>query len=1617
VLGLGLSFARQTAKVFSYVKDSLKAYFRFYDTTPDFLLDGSTSFDGTNDYISIADANNLSFGDSSTDSAFTISAWVKMDDATGFAIASKGVYNTDGEWNIVSGGDDKIYFMLMDESVADTYERIVTDSTVTSYENKWTHITGTYDGTGGTSANGGLKLYIDGSLVATTAQDNGTYVAMENLGGNVHIGRSDSSYANGSIANVGIWNRALSASEIESIYWRGSYSELKDTELTNLVSWYDLDSTSLGSELITNGDNESAKAGLSDIRASSSQSNEQAQSGTYSYKVVANSATDTHYSRVSLTANKSHKVTGYAYLPSGQTISSLKVGYDNSGDNQFLKYTISTTNSWVAFEVDVPANASYSYFTIGGASGSYENNYWYIDSISVKEVQAEDKQGSNEGSIIGATTNSDSYSGESPFKPRIQDKAAPKMAVQLADGSTSFDGTDDYISIGGSSSNSDFDFGTGNVTVSFWVYQNSLSNYHVFVQSYQGGANSGDWRIYSDANGVIGSNGWGAGESGNGTLVVGKWQHIASVRSGSTSNIYVDGSLVKTASNSNDVDTNYDIEIGRGYVSSLHYTSMKMANLAIYKGTALTQTQVQELMFTEKYSGLSSDLKTNLVSWYDLGARVQTGSDVVYDETNATLGDELIVNGDFSSALGSEWDLTLGGGGGSISLVSNQLKMLQGGSSSSLYASQDFTTEVGATYQFTVDLVSSSGTTWIKLLAGTSQNGSQVKSSGYSYVTAGATNALSFVATATTTWIAIQESQGAGSNSVWDNVSVKKVSGNAGIVYGATTTTGYTSSPHGVVDPLNYGEVYSGRALSFDGSNDYVSCGVSDIPSGNSARTMMLWVKQDQATGSNEGIFGFGETGGSEASETFEFYNDNSGIRVHYASGSSGGTTNLGQSVWRHLCATHDGSTVSIYIDGVLDHTDSKTLSTVADFCRIGANSYDSSPGEYFDGSISNIKVFNIALTQSQIQELYSNPEQQLATGVSSSNLKLDLPMQEGSGSTVYDGSGNGNHGTITGATWATGESDGYQSSLVRSNTPMIFDGSDDYVAVSDNSTLDFGTSDFSVSGWFKWERGSASDDSVGGIQKFDGSTGWYFRPTTGNNWYQVTHDGSESAGAIDMTGWDDGQWHHIVGVWDRSSTFSAYLDGVKSSSTVDITGSDGSGINNATALDIGGASGTWATDYFPGIINEVAIWDVALDADAVTALYGSGTPLLPTSDSGNYDNSGDLQGYWRNDGIATWTDRTPLGVYGSELLTNGDFSSFSSGQATSWTTTGSPTLSEETTIVQSGSSQKIFMGSSGNNGIDQAVTTVAGKKYQFSAKVYVTGGRARIIFDNGSDDGQTYVGTGGSTGYEALNTWHTITHIKTAQSTSVTARIWTSSANTTVYVDDVSIKRYRGGNDGTASGSPVSIVIPEGSTSGRDNQGFLLSDTTSISNGIRLHGSGEYVSIQDSEVLSFGDGTDDKPLTFEAWVKMDDATDFIIFSKGIYNTNYEYFFGTFSSDKFGLELYDEDVDSTYERAYTSSALTSYEGQWVHLCATYDGRGGTSANAGISLYVNGVSQSVTLDDAGTYVSMVNGGADLHIGRYNTSYKKGLIDEIRIYHKVLSASEVLKNYNNGKSAHQ
>ena len=61
-------------------------------------------FYADNDHIVIADNAELSFGNGSTDTPFTMSAWVRMDDATRFEIMTKGVANTQFEWMFFTNG-------------------------------------------------------------------------------------------------------------------------------------------------------------------------------------------------------------------------------------------------------------------------------------------------------------------------------------------------------------------------------------------------------------------------------------------------------------------------------------------------------------------------------------------------------------------------------------------------------------------------------------------------------------------------------------------------------------------------------------------------------------------------------------------------------------------------------------------------------------------------------------------------------------------------------------------------------------------------------------------------------------------------------------------------------------------------------------------------------------------------------------------------------------------------------------------------------------------------------------------------------------------------------------------------------------------------------------------------------------------------------------------------------------------------------------------------------------------------------------------------------------------------------------------------------------------------
>lgn len=155
---------------------------------------------------------------------FSITAWINMVEATEFIIATKGIYNTDAEWRFATETNDYLYALFFDESIANCYIGRVYQTALS--ENEWLHVAMTSDG-GITSAR--VNLYLNGVDVDNADQENAaaSFVAVENgLGHAVWINRDATTYGEGQIDDLMIWNKELSAIEVRNIYevtrWRYS---------------------------------------------------------------------------------------------------------------------------------------------------------------------------------------------------------------------------------------------------------------------------------------------------------------------------------------------------------------------------------------------------------------------------------------------------------------------------------------------------------------------------------------------------------------------------------------------------------------------------------------------------------------------------------------------------------------------------------------------------------------------------------------------------------------------------------------------------------------------------------------------------------------------------------------------------------------------------------------------------------------------------------------------------------------------------------------------------------------------------------------------------------------------------------------------------------------------------------------------------------------------------------------------------------------------------------------------------------------------------------------------------------------------------------------------------
>ena len=205
---------------------------------------------------------------------------------------------------------------------------------------------------------------------------------------------------------------------------------------------------------------------------------------------------------------------------------------------------------------------------------------------------------------------------------------------------------------------------------------------------------------------------------------------------------------------------------------------------------------------------------------------------------------------------------------------------------------------------------------------------------------------------------------------------------------------------------------------------------------------------------------------------------------------------------------------------------------------------------------------------------------------------------------------------------------------------------------------------------------------------------------------------------------------------------------------------------------------------------------------------------------------------------------------------------------------------------------------------------------------------------------------------------------------------------------------------DTTSSGSSV---CPNTSTQNID----IIAELAQVNNvySMSFDGASDYIDLGDSDDFSFGNGTTDSPFSISAWINMDDATRFRIASKFNSSSNNEYIFTTSASDLLALNLYDESLGGHIGRKY-NTALTSYQGQWIHVACTYDG---TSSSSGIKLYLNGSKVAAINSSSGSYDAMENTIQPLFIGQQAGTYANGKIDEVSIFNVELTAQDVQSIY--------
>jgi hypothetical protein len=209
--------------------------------------------------------------------------------------------------------------------------------------------------------------------------------------------------------------------------------------------------------------------------------------------------------------------------------------------------------------------------------------------------------------------------------------------------------------------------------------------------------------------------------------------------------------------------------------------------------------------------------------------------------------------------------------------------------------------------------------------------------------------------------------------------------GNDGTITGASWTTPSLMN-------------WKGKSVKLDGVDDYINCGANDSLHIIGDLTIEAWIKPVIGTGLKHIVR-------KQASYTIRV-NGNSLESWIYTDTWVGLVVPdvIIDSVWQHVAMSYDGVILKSYVNGVEvgSVNTSGNINKNTNILAIGANFFGSESSEYFNGILDEVRIWNTARTQAEIQaNMYRTIERH-------PNLVLNMGFE----SDYYDASGYGNRGT-----------------------------------------------------------------------------------------------------------------------------------------------------------------------------------------------------------------------------------------------------------------------------------------------------------------------------------------------------------------------------------------------------------------------------------------------------------------------------------------------------------------------------------------------------------------------------------------------------------------------------